>query len=45
MTWLVAGAAIGLEADLDFCAQVDRSDRVPTLATDGISEDERLLPI
>lgn len=37
--------AIGLEADLDFCAQVDRSDRVPTLARDGISEDERLLPI
>ncbi len=37
--------AIGLEADLDFCAQVDRSDRVPTLATSGISEDERLLLI
>jgi 2-phosphosulfolactate phosphatase len=37
--------AIGLEADLDFCAQVDRSDRVPTLATNGISDDERLLPV
>ncbi len=37
--------AIGLEADLDFCAQVDRSDRVPTLAINGISEDERLLPV
>lgn len=37
--------AIGLEADLDFCARVDRSDRVPTLAKDGISEDRRLIPV
>ena len=37
--------AIGLEADLDFCSRIDRSDRVPTLARGVIDADRRLLPV
>ncbi len=37
--------AIGLEADLDFCAQIDRTERVPTLAHGEIDAEHRLLPI